>query len=55
LSDQNHCHHLGLLHISLGVFSLFSHIPIIEKQLGQLEEIVHQESKDQQLFSEFYA
>ena len=41
LSRQSHCNHLGLLHISLGTFSLFSHIPIIENQISQLEQIIH--------------
>ena len=38
-SGHSHCHHLGLLFISLGVFSLFGHIPIIENQISQLEQI----------------
>ena len=41
LSGQNHCHHLGLLHISLGVFSLFGRIPITENQINQLEQTIH--------------
>lgn len=39
MSGQDHCHHLGLLCISLDVFSLFGHIPIIENQIRQLEQI----------------
>ena len=41
LSRQSHCNHLGLLHISLGVFSLFGHITIVENWISQLEQIVH--------------
>lgn len=37
LSGQSHCHHLGLLFVSLGVFTLFGHIPIIENGISQLE------------------
>lgn len=39
VSEQGHCHHLGLLCISLDTFSLFGHIPIIENQIRQLEQI----------------
>ena len=41
LSRQSHCNHVGLLHISLGAFRLFGHIPITENLISQLEQIIH--------------
>ena len=53
LSRQSHCNHLGLLHISLGTFSLFSHIPIIENQISQLEQIIHWSLRTSSCFLNF--
>ena len=53
LSRQSHCNHLGLLHISQSTFSLFGHIPIIENQISQLEQIAHWNLKTSSCFLNF--
>ena len=53
LSGQNHCNRLGLLHISLGAFSLFGHIPIPENQISQLEQIIHWSLRTSSCFLNF--
>ena len=53
LSGQSHCNHLGHLHISLGVFSLFWPYPYYwkpNKPIGTNNSLT---SEDQQLLSEF--
>ena len=53
LSRQSHYNHLSLLHISLGASSLFSHIPIIENQISQLEQIIHWSLRTSSCFLNF--
>ena len=53
LSRQSHCNHLGLLHISLGAFSLFTHIPITENQISQLEQIIQSSLRTGSCFLNF--
>ena len=53
LSRKKHCNHLGLLHIFLGVFSLFVHIPIFKNWISQLEQMIHWSLRPRSCFLNF--